>query len=296
MELKYNIVWFEDSKKYVESLKPRIERHLAELGFEPDISDFKDASNFAKVIEENDPDLILVDQNLADGDKGDQLISAIRNNELYTEVVFYAEVETLPGKTPPLEGVFYATRHDLFEKTKKLIDLTIRKNQDISNMRGLFIAEAIDATEQMEEIISRILKLSGEELDFFTNSVIQDEYIDEISKYKIIQHFLDQKIKSITEKMEASKGSEKALLSQLKTDFESVKKQFDRFQDDVIVLRNKLAHAKRATNKKNTLIIMRHGRPGEMQFGEEECKKARESFLKHRRNLQQLDSLLRSGH
>lgn len=289
--MEYNIVWFEDSKDYVKSYADLLKDHLNNLGFILNLTVREDGSDFLKIIEAKDVDLLLIDRNLPDS-KGEAIIEAARKDELYTEAIFYSGVEDASKINKDLEGVFYASRDNLLAKTKKIIELTIKKNLDVSNIRGLFIAETIDATSQMEEIISKILKLSGAEHEFFADSVVQEGFFTEIEKFKIIQRFLKQKIKSLDEKVKGS--AEEASLTQLKRDLERVEEEFKNFQTDIIELRNELAHAKKTQGKKNTLTVKNKGRGcyEEKTFDDEKCRKTRESFIKHAQNLQELEKLL----
>lgn len=288
MTLEYNIVWFEDAEEYIRSFEPQIRKYLGDLGFELDLTTRPDDSDLTEVMKKN-VDLIMVDDNLGMGKKGVTLVDAIRNNELYTAVVFYSQYDDFLSKIrQQFEGIFYAKRDDLLEKTKTVINLTIKKNQDISNIRGLFIAETIDLTEQVELIISNILKLSGAEKEFFLDSIVQDEFLAGMAKFRIIQRFLNQKIKSLNQKISSSMGSEKSSLTQLKADLDRVAGVFKRFQGDVIYLRNELAHAKKKPGTKNTLIVKNK----EREYDEEKCKQIRGSFIKHSKNLKELEELL----
>jgi len=290
MKLKYNILWFEDDEDWVNSVKPRVEAYLLDLGFTLEMELYESGENWEKIIDNPDINLILVDENLEKGKfwKGDgkSLIEKIRQNELYTEIIFYSgvsKVEIAKG----LEGVYLADRDNFFEKTRKIIDLTIKKNQDISNIRGLFIAEAIDIAGQMEEILSEILKMKGETLRFFVDQIVQEEFFTDYWKYKIIQRFLNQKIKSLKEQLQLSSNNEiqiQAVLTQL----EKVKEEFNQLEKEVIQIRNELAHAKLSPNKRNTLIC----RNKEKLFDQDKCRKIRKAFLKHHENLNKLAELI----
>jgi len=288
MRLEYSIVWFEDSEDYIDSLEPQIKEYLKKLGFDLDLKRVSGDINITEVITNKDVDLILVDQKLSNGKTGADLIETIRNNEFYTEAVFYSAFPGFPEKIKQqLEGVYYTKRDDLLEKTKKVINLTIKKNQDISNVRGLFIAESIDLTDQMEKIISKILKLSGPEREFFEYSIVQDEFLNEFAKFRIIKRFLRQEIAALEQKIQKS-GEGKTNSTELKAGLERVNVEFTHFQNEVIELRNQLAHAKKSPDKKNILII----RNEEREFNEEECQRIRESFIKHAKNMEELERLL----
>jgi len=290
MRLRYNILWFENDDDWVNSIRPRLERYLLDLGFTLETELYDSGENLEEIINNPEINLILIDENLEEGEfwKGDgkSLIERIRQNELYTEIIFYSGISVVEI-TKGLEGVYLADRDNIFEKTTKIIDLTIKKNQDISNIRGLFIAEAIDIAGQMEEILSEILKMKEEARRFFINEVVQEEFFTDYAKYKIIQRFLKQKIKSLKAQLQSAsnkKGQIKEILSQL----EEVKEKFNQLEKEVIIIRNELAHAKVSPDKRDTLIC----RNKEKLFDQNKCKEIRKTFLKHQENLNKLAEIM----
>lgn len=287
--LDYNIVWFEDSEDFVKGSESEIRAYLNGLGFDLNLIYQKDDSNWKKLFEESDIDLALVDQNLREGKKGEKIITAIANNEMYTDVVFYSQNAPFPAGTSGfLEGVFYTSRKELLNKTKKIIDLTIKKNLDICNIRGQFIAEAIDASTRMEEIISRIFKLEGEQLSFYYDSMIYEEFLNDMNKYKIIVEFLRQKLVFLN--AEVAKTNKKPETDTLKKQAEDIKKILREFSEKIIPLRNELAHASKTPGKKNTLTVKDRENHclAEKVYDNDKCKEIRLLFIKHAENLENL--------
>jgi len=287
--MDYNIVWFEDSKEYVESQRARLKEYLDSLGFVLNLTVREDGSDFLKILEEKDVDLLIIDQNLP-GSKGDAIIEAARNNELYTEAIFYSGVEDTKKIELKLEGIFYANREDLLEKTKKIIELTIKKNLDISNIRGLFIAEAIYVTAQMEDIITEILGLSGDAQEFFKDQIVQEEFFTDFAKFQIIHRYLEAKIKSLESRIPSTIGEKNEKLTKLREKLKTTDNTLKKFQKEIIEFRNDLAHAKKCTDVKNALMIKnKNTRQYEKKsFDEMECKSIRALFIKHSRNLEEI--------
>lgn len=295
MTLGYSIVWFDDSKDYISSLEPQIKGYLKDLGYALDLTARSDDSDLTEVMKKN-VDLIMVDDNLGRGEKGLSLVKAIRDSELYTEVILYSQHDEFLSKMrQQLQGIFYAKRDNLPEETRKAINRTIiKKNRDINNIRGLFIAETIYIARQMEEIISKILKLSGDEREFFDYSIVGEEFFTDKAKYLIIRDFLKQRTVSLDQEIGNSQADKKDSLIQLKSKWVEVANIFKTFGRAVIELRNDLAHAKGTQEKINTLKIKNKEKrcfEGK-EFGDEECKRIRQSFIKHSQNLKKLDELL----
>jgi len=108
--------------------------------------------------------------NLA-GTKGPALIDKIRHGEgVYTEVVFYSsdgeKAVRNALKEYEIDGAYCAGRdnEDFEEKVQKVIKTTIKKAQDINNMRGLIMAETSDLDEKMLEIIQIVIERHPENI------------------------------------------------------------------------------------------------------------------------------------
>jgi CheY-like chemotaxis protein len=164
MKLKYNILWFEDDKVSYNGKKELVKAIVEdELGFffpEPRLE--IDGTNI-QTIDYDDFDLLIVDLNLA-GTKGPALIDKIRHNEnIYTEVIFYSsEGEKAVRdalKEYEIDGAYCADRGDDFEeKARRVIKTTVKKIQDLNNMRGLIMAETSDIDATMFQIIAATLE------------------------------------------------------------------------------------------------------------------------------------------
>lgn len=288
MRLKYSILWFEDKEDYYDIASKDIIEYLEDLGYVPDLERKTDSVDLIKKINEKDVDLMLVDYNLNETLKGDQLVSIVRNNELYTEAIFYAQNPSdLKKIRGYYDGVFSTTRNGLIEKAQKIINLTLKKSRDFGNIRGLFIAETIDLTKQLEQIISKILQLQEEQSEFFLCEIAQLPEFSDYSKFRIISSFLRNKQSSLNKKYEKmNPGPER---DQFKKEVDSIQEFYSIFKDyfrDVIDVRNSLAHGKPTTKN----CLMWKGK--ECLYDEENCTDIRSKFLKHAENLKNIFSLL----
>jgi len=290
--LDYNIIWFEDDPDTIKLLKPDFEDYLSELGYELELIDQDDDKNLSQLLEKYDTDLILVDQNLAESAKGNVLINKLRNTlEIYTEVIYYSEVKEFEPESYPLEGVYFATRETLRNKTKKIIDLTIKRNQDIKSVRGLFIAEAIDMANKMKDIIAKILNLDGENKAFFMDEIINEEAFTDSIKYRIIKSYLKNENARLNKKYSSMLKSEKDIRDNVKSEMDKVKEINDLFKlyfVDVIDVRNGLAHGIISDSIKNCIIW----KDKEIIYDDERCKKTRKTFLRHIENINKIIKLL----
>lgn len=170
MRIDYNILWFEDNKSSFETKTKIVKEIIEDLGFEfPSPRHEIDGENLAK-IEYDKYDLIIADLNLA-GVKAPPLIDKIRHSDgVFTEVIFYssdgekAVREIL--KNYEIDGAYCAGREndDFEDKVKRVIRNTIKKVQDVNNVRGLIMSTTSDIDAVMLEIIGLILEKFPKEI------------------------------------------------------------------------------------------------------------------------------------
>ena len=158
MRIEYKILWFEDNIQWYNSMFPTIDEFLEERGFELKCDRESDDSKLDDLLYRKGFDLILMDYNLA-GVKGDTLIEKIRDHKFYTEIVFYAQNgETVVRRImreKAADGVYCSGRDfmEFEDKVTKVINTTIKKVEDLNNMRGLVMAEVSDLDQKMLSII-----------------------------------------------------------------------------------------------------------------------------------------------
>lgn len=161
MNITYSILWFDDTAEWFEGqdLSP-ITDQIESWGFEPDIRLVTNPDEFMSLVPFNQFDLIVVDFNLQAYDKhGDEFIQKIRENSVFTEVVFYSaqaasELWRAVSKRQ-LEGVFVANRNNVIQKIIDVSHQTVRKVLDLENMRGIVMAEVGDLDLLLDEIIRK---------------------------------------------------------------------------------------------------------------------------------------------
>ena len=115
MKLMYKILWIEDQMHSIRGKKRVISNYIEnEKGFELEIKyietfqQFKDEIGFDSL---KNYDLLLIDLNLDDDESadGNKIIESIRNNNIYTEIIFYSShyenLLTLLKENVP-EGIF----------------------------------------------------------------------------------------------------------------------------------------------------------------------------------------------
>lgn len=314
MRLKYRILWFEDETEFVEKIIPQIRQYLLDdLGLELEVSPQKNGADLDSLLKQNDYDLIVTDLNLDDGQTGKNLIDRIRGDEILTEVLLYSangqEIQKVISETPGLERVSFAVGRDaLPDRLRRIIALTVRKVQDVNNVRGLVIAEAIDLEDKMLEIITQYFTASGDDTEkegfikkhlegkdeYFQKQIKEMssfsapqilEFVDKacgemFSKYVALSRLLD----ATRKKLGSSTEEEKAKIALL----DKLKEELKKMNDEVIDLRNDLAHVKEEKDEHGQSILKNTKRGREIVFSNNTYISIRKSLRYHATNLAEI--------
>lgn len=159
MRLNFSILWFDDDDAYFDSLDVEpLEDEISSWGFIPKIMLVKTPSEFESHSPFETIDLIVVDRDLGEYDEGQKFIADLRNNAIYTEVIFYTAGNASDLwdaiRKEQLEGVFVSNRNPILSKISKVGRQSIRKVLDLENMRGIVMAEVGELDHLLDEIIT----------------------------------------------------------------------------------------------------------------------------------------------
>lgn len=287
MKLKYRILWIENEEDWVESIEDQIQEYLEDLGF---IYERTIIAKEEKNINYNDFDLILMDLNLADQPNGAELISKIRDLGVYTDVVFYSAsgIDELraKGREKELEGVFYSGRTPetaFINRVKAVIDTTLKKVQDLNNLRGLVMAEVSELDAMMDKIIPSFFN-TDERMELFHKHITSN-------REKTLQKSLNCNSKcqlswrgsSIDEIVSLLDSSQKAraikiILEQSRPDLYSESNFYEEYVASIITPRNELAHCKSEARDGVEVLLTRKG---DKCFDETFFKEIRKNILKY---------------
>lgn len=294
MKIKYNILWVENVQDWVDSIIDEIQDFVEDLGFQfsCDIANGK-----SEISDYNKYDLILMDLNLASEPTGDEIIKEIRSMNIYTDVVFYSasgiSAIRAKGREKELEGVYYSGRRkELFlGKVQGVIMTTIRKTQDLTNLRGLVMAEVSELDVMMGEILSIFLS-TEENLNKFHSKVTSDR---EKTVHRWLEHpeckkncTLAIRKASITEIIAKLDASQKAhginlVLKTLRDNGQDLYKSpnekgfMQNYETEMIKMRNYLAHCQSIEIESDGKEILKT-RNGDVVFDADD-------FIRIRRNI-----------
>ena len=307
MKLIYKILWIEDQMNSIRGRKRVISNYIRdEKGFELEINEiltfeqFKETVGFESLI---DYDLLLVDLNLDDNESGDgnKIIEEIRNNDIYTEIIFYSShYEHLINllKENRTEGIFTSERNQIDTKAKKIIDVTLHKIQDVNNLRGLIMAEVAELDRLKKNIIQKFNK----EADSDFRKYIKEDVFSKIKEDL-------ESLKCLVKVEESECSHDEINLEELQNNFfyDSFKKsrtvnkikskkckqidfKHEDYRKDVIAKRNVLAHQKEDEDSFGKFLLYPNG--DRLEFTEEHCIKIRKDIKKYKILLEDIEKAI----
>ncbi len=287
MNLKYRILWIENEEDWVESIEDQIQEYLEDLGF---VYERKLIAKEEQDISYNDYDLILMDLNLADQPNGAELISKIRDLGVYTDVVFYSAsgIDELraKGREKELEGVFYSGRTPdtaFVNRVKAVIDATLKKVQDLNNLRGLVMAEVSELDAVMDRIIPSYFS-TAEKMELFHKHITANrettlqKSLNCTNKCQLTWRGKDiQEIVSLLDSSQKARAI-KIIIEQSRPDLYSESNFYEEYNATIITPRNELAHCKSELHDGQEILLTRKG---DKCFNEAFFKEIRKYILKY---------------
>jgi len=282
MKTDFSILWVDDNKDFVESLKPQLETWMGQQGFSLLVHWHKNESGVAADLKTKDVELIILDYKLPKKN-GDEIIREIRGSSCFQDIIFYSQGgDPHSAFTVPPDGVFFVERGDAKDRIKQLIELKIRRLSDLATLRGWIVADAIELESTLGRLLAKCFK-SMEML--FTERVLSEEGVFDCGKkHKILNGILKDQISAL-----AKTDPKSAQLGPL----QACKRVLDLFPKEIIEIRNALAHQIAEISETGHKKIRTRTREAkEIIITHEECVKMRQDVRKHQANLVDLEKLI----
>lgn len=297
MKLTYKILWIDDQiEDYIDmGINNEIETYIESLGFDPKLDYFENGHLAQDALTKENYDLILSDYNIeGTEEKGDLLIQKIRDGGVFTEILFYSaqsDFESIAKNLYRDRVSFYSLIGDesfkgFKEKVFTLINLTIHKLQELNNVRGLVMAETSELDSTVEDILLSFLSKENEEsqqlrqyicdiiLSSNKSNLGKASKFCSLSNVDIVNSRLfdaDKKSRAINRLLELLKENEDKFLS-----------FYSNYKQDVLDVRNDLAHAKsEIIDGIEYLIISRGHDEQPVKFDQEKCIQIRKQLKTH---------------
>ncbi len=287
MNLNYSILWFDDDKEYYESIdKEPIETEIASWGFSPRIEPVHTADEFNNHKPFDKFDMIVVDFQLGGDVHGDKFIKDVREQEVFTEIIFYSMRETSDlwkaVHDQKLEGVFVAHKKGIETKIVRVARQSVRKVLDLENMRGIVMSEVGDLDAVLEDIFIRAMRgITPEQqkkvFDRFHEK--SDEQAKQLQS--ALSAFKDApSIDGLMELCDSDKRWQN--FNRVKKHHDLLKKHevADDYQQAILWPRNFLAHGMPERKEDGSLLFHHKGR--EFSFNDEVGKELRHKIMEYK--------------
>jgi CheY-like chemotaxis protein len=274
MKTDFNILWIDDDKPYVQSTEKILKHWLDNFGFSLNIIWFPNEKGVFDKIKETNVELIIVDYRMPQK-KGDEVITDIRNQHLYHDIIFYSAAD-LPKIT--LDGVFFVSKEDSIKRIKELIELKLEKLIDPISVRGWIVADAIELEIMITDMLSScITEKDGygiiERFFYCHNSPLEFG-----RKVDILNGILNDLI----EHEETQSRKEKLC---------KCKDVFKKFKKEIVEVRNAIAHQKVEFDGEKTIIKMKTKDATPIEINSDQIIKIRNNIRKQYSNLQELQQI-----
>lgn len=187
MRLDFNILWVDDQPDNMTASVKTLQRGMAHEGFDlketfcSTMAEVKDRISDNIFVDEID--LILVDWNLGQGLKGQDVISEIRQIVPFKDIIFYsanADVGELKDASYGAgnEGVYFVVRAELVDETIQLFLTMIKKVLDLDHTRGIVMG----ATSDVDQMARECLSLAHQLLDDAEKDGVLKEMVELLGK------------------------------------------------------------------------------------------------------------------
>ena len=300
MKIEYPILWIDDNRDYFETLKHDVIDHIQSHGMVEEILFALPASlvDVADLVRKHNPYLVVIDYKLGNGLTGDKLIEHIRDARLYHEILFYSQEgfdeETFKSffssvDSPLATGVNFCPKGEAaIDKICNLIDLKLSQVADLSTQRGWIVADVIELEHKLYEVLNLLGGSTHQVFSGTLKRLINSDRID----FGYLHEILNGAIKDLIAYLQVD-DKEPAKLKTLK----SAKAILNEFRNEVIELRNSIAHQAHSIDEKDGCILIPQRQRGlePMRWEPDLIKGIRINLKKHNDNLDELCGLLSTG-
>lgn len=315
MKINFAILWVDDNKDIVESLRPRLTKWMDDQGLGLVIHWHPGEAGVYTDLENKEVELIVLDYKLKGQKNGDQILSEIRSKGFYEDIIFYTTNgvpnNLFSGAAP--DGVYFVDKKDAFERIKDIIELKIRRASNLVSLRGWIVADSIELEARLLKVLNdyfkkhelmsqeRAIKVLSEDGAFFFGRL--RTFLTELLKNHVAHlTFSEDGIFDFGAKHKILNGLVKdhiAALSKVKpppsnfSGLQECKKILDSFPQEIIEIRNALAHQMAEIGEAGqTKIKTRTKEAKEITINLEQCILIRKSIRKHFENIKKLEALI----
>ena len=127
-------------------------------------------------------DLLIVDNNLGSGPNGAALVKDLRNQGIYTDIIFYARLVQIPDqvvKEVSQESGFakVVLEQELVSTIQIVIKDRLERFRKVSFLRGMVISKFIDVESALNAFLISYFKIHPDRQDHFRISILENSSI-----------------------------------------------------------------------------------------------------------------------
>lgn len=303
MNLNFGICWIEDQASDAEV--EAVETAVRDCGFEPELKRIESDEDIRQHAWQQEHfqkyDLILLDLNLGEELRGDELALDVRKDFRSTPILFYS-VEEVPKLLQRMadkrvEGVYCAHRSRLPKRVRELVsDLSPALNR-LSGMRGLAASVVAECDDEFRSVL----------LHWGIDPKVEAKLVESIKKKaeEGKQRSLDEveEITKLDDLLDHHVSSSNVLFAAVFAQLKVMEKKGERLSDDVMTtrralgqygkkvlkIRNTLAHVQEERTTDGWRIPLRGSNP---HLTVHDFERFRSDFQAHLRDVKQLRALL----
>lgn len=161
MNYVFNVLWFEDNPGWYRLGKSKLESITEEHCLKCNVIPNRTSNLDTEKLKSTKYDLILMDYDLASKRTGEHIIADIRDQNVFTDILFYSSqydlmISSVASISPPLDGVYYSDRKmELFEpKLSQVVSKIVQRSEDLINLRGFVLDNTCDFELRLREILT----------------------------------------------------------------------------------------------------------------------------------------------
>ncbi len=287
LSYKYKIYWFENEEGWLDSAIAKLEEKYEESKIEFEIVKFKNKDGIDGITPTTEIDIVLMDYNLT-GVKGDEIISILRERDILCDVIFYSQNANFDDELKDREGVQTTARNNLSGELNKRIDNHKLTIENVSTFRGTFITSAIDLELKMNEIISSFFSLNSDKELFFKQEIIETDFFHVGAKLKVVARIGREILKDLDETVAKSSDEKKLTLNKTKTKLQQTINIFKRYPDEIMHVRNTLAHSKDGIHEDGSSLFIHNTMKTQYVINESWVREKMKHLVVHSINLDRL--------
>lgn len=182
-DLLFPALWVDDHPRAVASYKRAIASWFSSIYGSANlrIEHAVDAKEALAKVKINYFDLLIVDSDLGAGQSGSSLVKKLRNEGIYTDIIFYTRKVSIPpeAKEEVSKGGFakIVLENALESTTQAVIKERLERFRKVSFLRGMVISKFIDVESALNGLLMSYFEISKHRQDHFRTSVLENNTI-----------------------------------------------------------------------------------------------------------------------